>query len=170
MKICAAASGRVRCQAELRFNLPAACVWGQARDFARFASHDYFHRNLRVEGGVPRQGARLHLSHQYAGIRTERIGRILRWREGEGFAFSDLSRRGARSGFPHIFRLQIEPVDDRRCLVHLTVRGLWTARWIPLLFRRMWLAWVFAYIVSRTRNDLVAYQVARHRRQKVGIA
>lgn len=170
MKICAAASGRIRCEAALPFDLPAACVWGQARDFARFAAHDYFHRNVRVEGGVPCQGARLQLAHQYAGIRTERIGRILRWREGEGYAFSDLSRRGVRVGFPHVFRLQIEPVDDQRCLVHLTVRGLWTSRWIPVPCRRMWLAWVFAYIVSQTRNDLNAYQVARRWRQKVGIA
>lgn len=154
-------NGRVTCQAAVPFDLTARSVWGQVREFARYAAHDYFHHDVRVEGGVPRQGAGLRLSHRYAGVSVERVGRILLWREGVGFAFSDLSLAGARAGFPHVFALRIESVGERRSVVHLSVRGRWTARRVPLWARRAWLRWVFSYVVVRTRNELLAYQIAR---------
>jgi hypothetical protein len=157
----ASRDGRVTCRAAIPLALPAGSVWGQVRDFRRYASHDYFHRDVRVGGGVPRAGAPLRLTHCFACFRVERVGRILRWREGAGFAFSDLSRRGPRAGFPHVFALRIESAGDGRSTLHLSVRGRWTAGWVPLFARRIWLAWMFAYVVARTRNELRAYQAAR---------
>jgi hypothetical protein len=155
---------RVDCSATIRLNLPAASVWGQLRDFRRYASQEYFHRDIRVAGGVVRQGARLRMLHAFAGISAERTGRILRWREGEGFTFSDLSLKGPHSGFPHVLSLRIESVDADVSVVHVCVRGRWTARWIPAFARRIWLFWVFAYVVARTRNELLGYQAAKARR------
>lgn len=123
MTIRATPDGRVTCRAAIPLGVSAGRAWGQVRDFGRYASHDYFHHDVRVSGGVPRAGVALRLSHRFAGFRVERVGRILRWREGVGFAFSDLSRRGPRAGFPHVFALTLEPAGDARCVVRLTVRG-----------------------------------------------
>ncbi len=62
--------------------------------------------------------------------------------------------------------LRLEPMGDNRSLLHIAVRGQWTTRWIPIVVRRLWLGWVFAYIVSRTRNELMAYQIAREIRRR----
>lgn len=161
MTIHAGRDGRVECRATIPLALPAAGAWGQLRDFRRYAAHDYFHHDVRVAGGVPRAGAALQLSHRFVSVGVRRVGRILRWREGEGFAFSDLSRRGPRAGFPHVFVLRVEPAGDGASVLHLAVRGRWTAGWVPLPLRRAWLAWVFAYVAARTRNELLAYQAAR---------
>jgi hypothetical protein len=166
MTVHAGRDGRVDCRAAIPLDLPAAAAWGQVRDFARYASHDYFHADLRVDGGVPRQGAALRLTHRHAGVRVERVGRICWWEEGVGWAFSDLSRRGPRHGFPHVLVVRVEAAGTgvggaSRCVLHVAVRGRWTAAWVPPALRRLWLAWVFAYVVSRTRNDLWAYQAAR---------
>lgn len=165
MIIHAESNGRVHCQATIPLALSIGSAWGQLRDFRRYASHDYFHAAIHVSG-IPRQGAHLRLLHRYGCFHVERIGRILRWREGEGFAFSDLSHRGPRSGFPHMLSLRLEPMGDNRSLLHIAVRGQWTTRWIPIVVRRLWLGWVFAYIVSRTRNELMAYQIAREIRRR----
>ncbi len=153
--------GRVRCEAVIPLALPAGSVWGQLRDFHRFAAHDYFHADIQVEGGVPQAGARLRLSHRYAGFHVVRVGRILWWREGEGFAFSDLSVKGPQHGFPHVFVLRVEAIDHDHSKLHVVVRGKWTAMWVPPWARWAWLSWVFAYVVSRTRNELLAFCLAR---------
>lgn len=169
MRIRLGRGGRVDCSASVPLDLPAGSVWGQLRDFRRYASHDFFHHEVRVEGGVPRRGARLQLSHRFGCFRVERVGRILLWREGEGFAFSDLSRRGRGRGFPHVLILHVQPVGPTRSTLHLRVRGRWTAGWVPLLARRAWLSWVFACVVLRTRNELRAYEAAhRAARREAG--
>jgi hypothetical protein len=150
--------GRVACVAIIDLALASQSVWGQMGDFCRFASHDYFHRDIRIESGQPRQGARL---HQFAFWRVRRRGRILWWREGEGFAFSDLSEAGPRTGFPHVLILRLESVAKTRSRLRVSVRGRWTARWIPLWARRLWLAWVFRYVVASINNDLLVYALAR---------
>ncbi len=163
MMIRAHRDGRVDCRAAVPLSVPARGAWGQLRDFRRYASHDYFHADVRVAGGVPRAGAALGLSHRFGFVRVERTGRILRWREGCGWAFSDLSRRGPRVGFPHVFTAHVESAGPARSVLHLTVRGRWTAAWVPLWARRLWLAWVFAYAVSRARNEMGGYEAARVR-------
>ena len=42
---------------------------------------------MTIEGALPRAGAALTMRHRYAGFRVERVGRILRWRENEGYSF-----------------------------------------------------------------------------------
>jgi hypothetical protein len=154
-------AGQVDCRASISLKLSARAVWGELRDFRRYASHDYFHRDVRIAGGVARAGAALRLLHCFAGFRVERIGRICLWREGQGFAFSDLSAKGPHVGFPHILSLHVEPTGEHSSIVHLRVRGRWTATCVPRILRKIWLAWVFGYIVTCTQNDLLAYQLAR---------
>ena len=153
--------GQVDCRADIRLDVPATSVWGQLRDFRRYASHDYFHRDIRVAGGEVRQGAAIRLSHAFAGFRVERVGRILVWREGHGFAFSDLSEKGPRVGFPHVLSVSVDALHDNQSIVHLRVRGRWTARWVPRFVRQIWLYWVFGYVVMQTQNELLTYAAAR---------
>jgi hypothetical protein len=150
----------VRCRAELELKLSPLSVWGQLRDFRRYARQDLFHEDIQIDGGLPRPGARLKLLHCYGGIRVKRHGRILLWREGVGFAFSDLSHRGPRHGFPHVLSFRIEPTDGGSCL-HIRATGLWTARATSRLLARVWLRWVFAHVVRSVRNELMLYQLWR---------
>lgn len=162
MIIGAETDGRVACTALLHLELSSQCAWGQLRDFRRFASHDYFHQDVRVEHGRPRPGARLLLAHQFGLWRVRRHGRILVWREGIGFAFSDLSLDGPHNGFPHVLMYRLEPVSAVRSCLHITVRGRWTAGWIPVWARRLWLAWVFQHIVASARNELLLFAATRN--------
>jgi|SRR5262249_12095951 len=85
-----------------------------------------------------------------------RFGRILVWDEGAGYTFSDLSRHGGQTGFPHVFFVAIEPLTGTaeearnelgsaaaQPLARLTirVRGKWTCRIVPLWLGRLW-AWL----------------------------
>ena len=159
------ASGRVDCRAVIDVPLSAVAAWGQLRDFGRYARHDYFHAHFEVSGGVPRAGARLRIGHRFGPFAVGRVGRIVRWREGEGYAFSDLSTAGPRRGFPHVFSYRLEAVDECRCRLHLRVGGRWTAP-VPRWAARAWLWWVFSAIVVRVENDLLRFALARG--QKVG--
>jgi hypothetical protein len=154
-------SGAVECSAALELPLPATSVWGQIRDFHRYAQQDFFHADLEIEGGMPRPGARLKLTHRYAGVRIARAGRILVWREGIGFSYSDLSRSGPRHGFPHVLSYRLEPVGAAQCRLHVSVRGRWTARRIPRPLARLWLRWVFSHLVRSVQNELLIYQFWR---------
>lgn len=133
-------------------------AWGQLRDFRTFAATDYFHADPQVEGGRPRAGAALTLRHRFGPFALTRVGRILRWVEWPGdrpgFAFSDLSRRGARVGFPHAISFHLTPSGDAS-LLHIRVGGRWTPP-VPRPLSRLWLAWVFHHIVSTTRRRLLA--------------
>jgi hypothetical protein len=160
--------GRVECRAAIELPVPSARAWGQLRDFTRFASHDYFYARVEVEGDVPRTGATLRLTHRYLLPRVHRVGRILRWREwndahplaSAGYSFSDLSRRGPRCGFPHVFSYYLRAAGPSACRLEIVVRGLWTARAVPWWAVRVWLWWVFAHVVNSVRNDLLAHAVA----------
>jgi hypothetical protein len=151
----------VRCDAALHIPLSGVCVWGQLRDFCRYAQQDFFHADIHIDGGVPRAGAALQLCHRYSGVRIERRGRILLWREGVGYSFSDLSHRGPRSGFPHVFSYRLQSLGEGTCRLHINVRGLWTARHLPRWCAWLWLWWVFSHIVRNIRRELLVYQVWR---------
>lgn len=138
MQIRLTSSGSVDCLGSLDLPLSATSVWGQVRDFPRYARQDIFHDKPVIEGGVARKGAAIRLSHRYMGLRIERVGRILWWREGVGYSYSDLSRRGSRAGFPHVLGFRIEQVDAGNCRLHVRVRGLWTARAVPRSLARLW--------------------------------
>lgn len=174
MKVEITQSGRVCCEAEIRLPLPASVVWGQLRDFQRFASVDYFHTNPRVERGLVQAGARLRMHHRFGPFSVIRVGRILRWREwtagGQpaGFAFSDLSARGNRSGFPHVLSFRLHE-NAPASMLRINVGGLWTARWIPHWAACLWLRWVFSHIVGRARSELLAYALWRQKAAPSGI-
>ena len=154
-------SHAVDCHAVLRLPVSAVSIWGQLRDFRKYASQDFFHAEIEIEGDTPCAGAKLKLCHRYAGLRTDRVGRILAWREGVGYSFSDLSTRGTRTGFPHIFTYRIEPMGETACHLHIRVRGKWTAHIFPRCITRLWLLWVFTHIVRKIENELLLYQLWR---------
>jgi hypothetical protein len=157
------ASRSVICRATLRLAVPAHSVWGQLRDFHRYAQQDIFHTDIAIAGGVARAGAELTMSHRLAGFGVERVGRILYWREGVGYSFSDLSPRGPHHGFPHIFSYRIKPAKER-CTLIILVRGKWTSRFIPRVLAWFWLKWVFSRVVHNIENDLMIYQLWRKTR------
>jgi hypothetical protein len=159
------AGGAVRCWAALDLPLSATAAWGQLRDFHRYARQDMFHAELEIEGKLPRPGAKLAITHRYAGFRVQRNGRILIWREGVGYSFSDLSRRGGRSGFPHVLSYRIAKCDERTWRLEIEVRGKWTASRIPKWMARVWLWWVFGQIVRNVDNELLRFRVWRRKRR-----
>ena len=147
--------GRVECFARVELPLSARQAWGQLRDFGRFAAQDFFHAKVRIAGGVARTGAALEIPHHFGPFRVTRVGRILWWEEGCGYAFSDLSRRSARAAFPHAYRYELHPLDERRCRLEVSIRGRWTLRLLPRWAVRLWLAWVFSHIVRSVENEML---------------
>ena len=73
------------------------------RDFSWFTTLDPFHVRVRVIAPSYKPGARLVIEHRFLGIGFKRVGRILKWTEGSGYCFSDLSTIDARTGFPHVY-------------------------------------------------------------------
>jgi hypothetical protein len=156
MRVTVGRRGRVECSARLELPLGAARAWGRLRDFRRFAAQDFFHTDVRVEGGIPRAGAALEIPHRFGPFRVTRVGRILSWEEGRGYAFSDLSRRSPRAAFPHAYRYELHPLADDRCRLGISIRGRWTLRLLPRPLVRLWLAWAFSHIVRSVENELLA--------------
>lgn len=136
--------------------LPAATVWDQLADFRRFACMDLFHERVALSAPAPAAGVSFALEHRFLGVRVTRTGRILRWQDGRGYAFSDLSTRNPTSGFPHIYSMDITPTGQRRCQLGLRVSGRWTARFLGRTITRIWLGWVFLKIRYSTENALLA--------------
>ena len=155
--------GRVVCRAVVEVPLGAGAAWGQLRDFRRFAAQDFFHVAVRVERGGVRRGARLEIDHRFGPFFVTRVGRILQWAEGVGYSFSDLSRRGPRAGFPHVYRYRLRPGGPSRCVLEITIAGRWTARFLPRPLVRLWLRWVFSHIVFSVHNALLAYALSTSR-------
>ena len=142
--------------------ISAGAAWGQLRHLPTSAAHDPFHARVTVGPG----GA-LTIEHSYLGLRTVRVGRVLWWREGVGFAFSDLCRTDARKAFPHVLSYRLEPTGPATCRLHVRVGGRWTLpgpRWVG----RLWLGWVFGHVVRTVRNELLRYAVAMKRRSRTG--
>jgi hypothetical protein len=158
-------SRRVVCEATVHLPMSATTAWGQLRDFQSSAAHDPFHSGFSIEGGVARRGAKLRIEHRYLFARTERQGKIIFWREGVGFSFSDLSMRSVRGGFPHMFSLRLFPIDGQQCRLIVKVTGHWTFIG-PRIIAWLWLTWVFDHTVRRTRNLLLQFAVARRRTAK----
>jgi hypothetical protein len=120
-------------------------VWENIADLPRFACIDPFHSRIRVLGPALKAGVDLVLEHCAFGISFLRFGRLLRWREGHGYAFSDLSAHGPRQGFPHVFFVTLTPAesgDGKGTRLTVKVRGKWTARYVPLWVGQWWLRYV----------------------------
>lgn len=166
-EITISSSGAIRCRAALDLPLCLTSVWGQIRDFDTFAQLDLFHSAIRIEGGVARQGAALEMQHRYGPFAVRRIGRILVWKENFGYSFSDLSRRGPRKGFPHVFSYRLESTSEQTCRLQISVTGRWTARFIPRPVAKLWLWWVFSQVMRGVEQRLLIYQIWRKRNARV---
>src|SRR5687768_5151518 len=81
----------------------AADVWNSISDLPRFLTIDPFHDRVTLMRGQPAVGVDLVLSHNAFGRRFLRFGKIIAWHVGSGYTFSDLSPRGPKHGFPHVF-------------------------------------------------------------------
>jgi len=130
---------------ELFLDRPVDAVWSEMADFARFTCIDPFHDRVIVQTAELRPGSDLILVHRMFGFRFLRFGKLLTWREGHGYAVSDLSRRDKRHGFPHVFFYSIESADDsarQRSRLTVCVRGKWTSPWVSRRFGMWWLRYV----------------------------
>jgi hypothetical protein len=138
---------------EVDSTLSATQMWRRISDLPDFLTIDPFHEQVTPMRAKPCAGVDLALHHNVFGLRFVRFGRILSWREGRSYAFSDLSRhdrprqgrrqRGPRRGFPHVFFVDIIPQGEQRCQLVINVRGKWTSRLMPVVIARYWLHWVF---------------------------
>jgi len=160
---------RVRGEASLTLPVSSSAAWGQLRDWRRFLTIDPLHERIdvvRAAASDSPRGTTFVLHHRFLGIGPDRDGRLLTWREGVGYAISDLSRRGVRVGFPHIYSYAIQPLDAARTRLDLGLRGLWTARWIPRPLIRAWIAIILRATEFRIRAEFAAYARWReHHRQ-----
>jgi hypothetical protein len=160
---------RVTAADSLEIPLSAPTLWGQMRDIRRFLAMDPLHAKVRFvdapHGRLPRTGDQLVLEHRLLGVGVDRIGRLLKWREGRGYAISDLSRRGMRVGFPHVCMYEVHSIADDCSRLTIAVRGRWTARRLPRWLVRLWIAWVLAATRARLRREMAAF--ARWRRDQV---
>jgi hypothetical protein len=139
---CAGGIGRkVEVAISLTVNQTPEQLWKQISDLPRFLTIDPFHDQVTLMRDQPAKGVDLVLSHNAFGRRFLRFGRIIAWQEGVGYAFSDLSARGPRVGFPHVFMVAIEPVGEQSKLT-IRVRGRWTSRLVPVWLGRQWIGLV----------------------------
>lgn len=135
---------RVRLGLQIATQLSAEDLWRRISDLPAFLTIDPFHERVVLMRPRPAAGVQLVLDHNVFGVRLRRLGRILSWREGAGYSISDLSRRGGWVGFPHVFFFRIEADEtaapQEKSLLHVEIRGKWTARMIPLWLARWWLS------------------------------
>jgi hypothetical protein len=87
----------------------AADLWQFISNLPQFLTIDPFHDAVTLMRDRPARGVDLVLSHNAFGRRFLRFGRIVAWREGSGYTFSDLSGRDRRRGFPHVFVVSLTP-------------------------------------------------------------
>src|SRR5262245_21829137 len=117
-------------------------LWRLISDLPRFLIIDPFHDRVTLMRDRPAHGVGLLLSHNALGWRFLRFGRIIAWCEGSGYTFSDLSGRGPRSGFPHVFMVRIEPASGAAgaplTRLSVQVRGRWTSKLAPAWLGRLW--------------------------------
>ena len=167
---------RVDATASLDVPLRASAVWGQMRDIQRFLTIDPLHRRVRVADAVsPTRcvaetvgspipiGTPLVIEHRLLGVGVNRRSRLLRWREGRGFAVSDLSKRGDHTGFPHACIYEVTRLDASAARLTVSARGRWTATWMPRWLVRLWLRLILASTLSHLRVDLRRFRSALRR-------
>ena len=135
------AQRRVRLQAS--FDVPASrdVVWRSISDFKRMVCTDHFHTAVVFTKGEIHAGGEFNILHKFLGFAVTRRGRILRWKPGHGYAYSDLSIEDPGSAFPHVFFLDLLAKTPTRCNVSVRVAGRWTTRWVPQSLTRLWLWW-----------------------------
>lgn len=135
------ARGRVFLTTTLDVPCSVDRLWRMASDLPRFLTIDPFHARVTLMRPSPAVGVHLALAHRVLGLEIMRFGKLLRWREGQGYAFSDLSSRGPNVGFPHVFFVDVtpSPTDPASSRLTIQVKGKWTARWLPAPLIQLWL-------------------------------
>lgn len=155
-------------------------VWAIMQRFNRFIAADPYHTRVTDAQGnrlatLPPPGTALRIGHGIGFTWFDRHGTLIRHKPGQGFAFTDLSPRGRNAGFPHVYKYQLTTISESTCEFKLTVRGKWSARWLPRAVVYAWLWWVMvqagwslrthtAYDVKRLRISNNASSVARERK------
>ena len=129
---------------EVDVSRPAAELWNRVSDLPTFLTIDPFHDKVHLMRTRPAAGVDVALWHNAFGHRFLRFGRILRWNEGHGYAFSDLSAANPRTGFPHVFFVTVESLTSNRSRARIEIRGKWTSRWIPVRVGCWWIRYVCA--------------------------
>lgn len=132
----------IQVNVELDLRCSAEDLWRRVSDLPQFLTIDPFHESVVLMRDAPAAGVDLVLWHNAFGRRFARFGRILRWQEGAGYTFSDLSARGPKRGFPHVFCIRVQPAEaGSRHASRLTiaVRGKWTSRFVPVAIGRWWI-------------------------------
>jgi hypothetical protein len=134
---------RIRLGIDVDIPRPASEVWLRIAQLELFLCIDPFHTSIIAVDGPLKVGSTLLLEHHAIGFRFTRGGRLLRWREGEGYSFSDLRRRDPRRGFPHVFHVAVRSTDDARSTrLTIDVRGRWSSKLVPARVGMLWLGWV----------------------------
>ena len=151
----------VRLAADLDLPIDAGSAWRSVSDFRRYACLDIFHRRLELNGPRPSAGTTFSLEHGLLGVCLTRVGRVLHWHEGRSYAFSDLSRRDSRKGFPHVYIYTVVPLAEGRCRFRLEVRGRWTARFLGRPLTRLWLGWILLKTSTSIHNALLGDALRR---------
>lgn len=132
----------------LRTRFTRSELWERIADLPRFLTIDPLHDEIVLMRTAPAAGVDLVLWHAVPFFRFPRFGRILSWRPGEGYAFSDLSARGTHCGFPHAFIISIDdgdgggPGESSCARLTICVRGRWTNPVVPLWLGRWWLEYI----------------------------
>ena len=132
----------VRLVLELDVPVSKKRLWEFVSDLRTFLVTDPYHRRMISMRKPLSPGDHLAIEHGLLGVSFFRFGRLLGWSEGSGYSFSDLSARGPRCGFPHIFEVAVEASRGapRECSrLRIEVKGRWTAMLVPIVLREWWL-------------------------------
>jgi hypothetical protein len=173
MKIDINSAWRVHAAGSIDLLLPARTVWGQMRDVAGFLCIDPLHTRVLVEQGrhgATLLGSNVLIEHRVLGVGPDRLGRVLKFDEGRGFAVSDLSKRGVKVGFPHVCVYELEEIDATHSRIHVSARGKWTATWMPRWMVKAWLWWILRSTESMIEGYFALFGRGRQRSEKSGIA
>jgi hypothetical protein len=163
--------GRVHAEEVIDLPMPASAVWGQMRDLKRFLTLDPLHIDVRrTDADAPSdceptsmRRCSLTIRHRLLGVGVDRRSRVLWWREGRGYAVSDLSTRGVRVGFPHVCKYEVERITPDRSRLRVSATGKWTAVWMPTWMIRAWMWWVMRATRSRIEIELQMVEIMRRR-------
>ncbi|MBX2852444.1 MAG: SRPBCC family protein [Phycisphaeraceae bacterium] len=144
-------------------------IWAVMQRLSRFVAADPYHTHLADAQGnrletMPPRGTAIRIGHGVGFNWFDRVGTITRVVPGQCFAFTDLSQREPNAGFPHIYKYMLIPIGEDACELTLSVRGRWSARWLPRFAVRAWLGWVMIQANWSLRMH-TTHRIDRLRRQ-----
>ena len=147
----------VRLSMELEAPVSKERLWEFVSDLRSFLTTDPYHRRVLAMRRPIGAGTHLAIEHGLLGVTFFRFGRLLNWNEGNGYSFSDLSSRGPRHGFPHIFEVTLESHRESGrefSTLRIEVKGRWTAWPIPAVLRSWWLKFTCGLHLRMLRRKL----------------